>query len=225
MYASRLDYHISDWRSPDTRLRHHYVETFTPTEQFSAGIVFLCEDLRDSHIIRERPGLWHRRKGLEPSSGGFGDRCSTIKLRLHMSPVPGLEPGSVRTQLRVHRPGGLCLPPRECRYRLTGIFVVAKSALFRFPPFRRKLHALPCSSSSRETGLAGALCQMRTRSPPKRVRTAVCSVTYRASCPYHTYPWVVSSFFIIQRLPSRPPAYRSAMPAIRAANLLSPFSG
>ena len=159
MYASRLNCHISDWRPPDTRLRHHYVETFTPTEQFSAGIVILCEDLRDSHIIRERPGSWHRRKGLEPSSGGFGDRCSAIKLRLHMSPAPGLEPGSVRTQLKVHRPGGLCLPPRECRYRLTGISEL-----------------------------------MRTRSPPKRARTAVCSVTCRASCPYHTYPWVVSSF-------------------------------
>ena len=137
MCASRLDYHISDWRPPDTRLRHHYVETFTPTEQFSAGIVILCEDLRDSHIIRERPGSWHRRKGLEPSSGGFGDRCSAIKLRLHMPPAPGLEPGSVRTQLKVHLPGGLCLPPRECRYRLTGISEL-----------------------------------MRTRSPPKRVRTA-----------------------------------------------------
>lgn len=60
--------------------------------QFSAGIVFLCEDLRDSHIIRERPGSWHRRKGLEPSSGGFGDRCSAIKLRLHMSPMDRFEP-------------------------------------------------------------------------------------------------------------------------------------
>ena len=92
MYASRLNCHISDWRPPDTRLRHHYVETFTPTEQFSAGIVILCEDLRYSHIIRERPGSWHRRKGLEPSSGGFGDRCSSIKLRLHMSPMDGFEP-------------------------------------------------------------------------------------------------------------------------------------
>ena len=92
MYASRLNCHISDWRPPDTRLRHHYVETFTPTEQFSADIVILCEDLRDSHIIRERPGSWHRRKGLEPSSGGFGDRCSAIKLRLHMSPMAGFEP-------------------------------------------------------------------------------------------------------------------------------------
>ena len=156
--------------------------------QFSAGIVFLCEDLRDSHIIRERPGSWHRRKGLEPSSGGFGDRCSTIKLRLHMSPVPGLEPGSVRTQLRVHRPGGLCLPPCECRYRLTGISEL-----------------------------------MRTRSPPKRVRTAVCSVTYRASCPYHTCPWVVSSFisdmFQGRRVQPGPPcAYSSTSELPRCAS-------
>lgn len=126
---------------------------------FQRALSFSVRRSAYSHIIRERPGSWHRRKGLEPSSGGFGDRCSTIKLRLYMSPMPGLEPGSVRTQLRVHRPGGLCLPPCECRYRLTGISEL-----------------------------------MRTRSPPKRVRTAVCPVTCRASCPYHTCQWVVSSF-------------------------------
>lgn len=67
MCASRLDYHISDWRPPDTRLRHHYVETFTPTEQFSAGIVILCEDLRYAHIIRERPGNWSAGEDLNPT--------------------------------------------------------------------------------------------------------------------------------------------------------------
>ena len=156
MCASRLDCHVV-YLGVMVPFASRCVYPTAP--QFSAGIVFLCEDLRDSHIIRERPGSWHRRKGLEPSSGGFGDRCSSIKLRLHVSPMPGLEPGSVRTQLKVHRPGGLCLPPCECRYRLTGISEL-----------------------------------MRTRSPPKRVRTAVCPVTCRASCPYHTCPWVVPSF-------------------------------
>lgn len=79
MCASRLDFHAL----PATKLRKvlapHFPVILVLTHQamqFSAGIVFLCEDLRDSHIIRERPGSWHRRKGLEPSSGGFGDRCS-----------------------------------------------------------------------------------------------------------------------------------------------------
>lgn len=171
MCASRLDCHVV-YLGVMVPFASRCVYPTAP--QFSADIVFLCEDLRDSHIIRERPGSWHRRKGLEPSSGGFGDRCSSIKLRLYMSPMPGLEPGSVRTQLKVHRPGGLCLPPRECRYRLTGISEL-----------------------------------MRTRSPPKRVRTAVCSVTCRASWACrssyrrHTYSgtssWLVSSFFVILR--------------------------
>ena len=159
---------------------------------FSAGIVILCEDLRDSHIIRERPGSWHRRKGLEPSSGGFGDRCSAIKLRLHMSPAPGLEPGSVRTQLRVHRPGGLCLPPCECRYRLTGILVVAKSALFRFrrsgenstlslaPP-------LPARPVSREPCVRCGPAHLRNGSAPPYVLllTGLLALTTLAhgSCP------------------------------------------
>lgn len=166
MCASRLDCHVV-YLGVMVPFASRCVYPTAP--QFSAGIVFLCEDLRDSHIIRERPGSWHRRKGLEPSSGGFGDRCSSIKLRLYMSPMPGLEPGSVRTQLKVHRPGGLCLPPRECRYRLTGISEL-----------------------------------MRTRSPPKRVRTAVCSVTCRASWAFRnsycrrtysgTSSWLVSSF-------------------------------
>ena len=31
---------------------------------FSAGIVFLCEELRYAHIIRERPGLWREAPGV-----------------------------------------------------------------------------------------------------------------------------------------------------------------
>ena len=87
--ASRLDCHASDAGAVSCSYPRWDLH---PVWLFSAGIVFPCEDLRYAHIIRERPGSWHRRKGLEPSSGGFGDRCSAIKLRLHMSPMDGFEP-------------------------------------------------------------------------------------------------------------------------------------
>ena len=35
-----------------------------PVWLFSAGLVFLCEDLRYAHIIRERPGLWWQAPGI-----------------------------------------------------------------------------------------------------------------------------------------------------------------
>ena len=73
MCASRLDCHVV-YLGVMVPFASRCVYPTAP--QFSAGIVFLCEDLRYSHIIGERPRSWHRRKGLEPSSGGFGDRCS-----------------------------------------------------------------------------------------------------------------------------------------------------
>ena len=60
-----------------------------PTRSFQQALSFSVRRSAYSHIIRERPGLWHGQLGIEPTTHGFGDRVATlVHLPVYVSPGP-----------------------------------------------------------------------------------------------------------------------------------------
>ena len=73
--------------------------------QFSAGIVILSEVLRYAQIIRERPGLWQGRFGIEPTQAVLEIASPALEHSPLYWRIPSLHapPGAAAFYVSAHR--------------------------------------------------------------------------------------------------------------------------